>query len=157
MLRILLLSVLSFVIILLVEAIATAQCRPGYAGSGYYRSSNCGEYLIPKADPLGGGFYSAPMIFPGPYGYGYAQPVIVAPPWAYRPWYFEPPQPYMNSGSGYGYYPAPPTQFQTGVRGHRNQLQLQSGHRGFREYNEQRSEKRGARIARSSNGVWTNE
>lgn len=135
--RILLISAAMLFAIVLLEAVGSAQCRPGYTGSGYYRSSNCGEYLIPKADPFGAGFYSAPMIFPGPYGYGYAQPVVVAPPWAYRPWYFEPPAPYVQPT------PAPPASVRP---------------QGMYRYPAHRSleTQRPNQITLGGDGVWTN-
>jgi len=148
--RILLLAI----VMVVVEVIAVAQCRPGYTGSGYYRSSSCGEYLIPKAPVLGSDvFYSDPRIFPVPqaYGYPYSQPVIVLPPqipsWYFRPWYFEPP---AHTGQGSGYYSAPPPGFPTGVRPHG--MYGYPSPRGLGSHVGQPG-----RIMLGGDGVWTNQ
>jgi hypothetical protein len=143
--RILLISAAIIIATVLLEAISSAQCRPGYTGSGYYRSSSCAEYLIPRGYSSGveliSPFVGTPIL-PGPFGYGYASPYVVIPPRHYfRPWYFEPPSPYVGDSSSYTVPPSgiPP----------------RSGYgysRGLRLPIEPRS-----RIVLGSDGVWTND
>ena len=50
----------------LLEGLAMASCTPGYAGSGYYQTADCGLRLLQRAYSSYGNGYG-----PG-YGYGYA-------------------------------------------------------------------------------------
>ena len=65
----------------LLEGLATASCTPGYAGSGYYRTTDCGLRLGHRA-------YSSPGYSYG-YGNGYGQtidafiPTLYGPPLSY--------------------------------------------------------------------------
>lgn len=152
--------VLLGVAVLMAEGAAVAQCRPGYVGSGYYRSSDCHEYLIPKAYPFGGDILSpfvGPMFVPGPFSYGY--PLVLPPqiPGSYfRPWYFEPPQPYSSPGNLYDYGFYPPGQVPSRARP-RRMHPYQSGHRGLRGPVRRQEAKPNGRIVQMGNGVWANE
>ena len=86
----------------LLEGSAMAYCTPGYAGSGYYQTRDCGLRLLSRGSSYSYGLaygldalnpFFLPTLNPLPLSYGHYGGFSQVPSWYAAPWSFESYQP----------------------------------------------------------------
>ena len=155
----------------MLEGLAMASCTPGYAGSGYYQTRDCGLRLGPRAHSSRGYTYGygyglgyghtidafIPTLAGPPLNYGYPTSLPHVPNWYAAP-YLGQPHGGIGVVRGFRYSPRSPTR----MRPQRRSSNVLPGNvrpglrSGLGDLVGTRSRNRLAKITKLSNGVWIN-